>query len=141
MPQKLETVIKHVENIPNEVNRQLIIDYHTYLIARDASTAYQKDNIKLIHMYAKFIGESKTLYDITNEETIIAFLDTRRKNKEVDPEQGWTTTWNDYLWGLKMFYRWLYNVKIKGCNQNYYNISNWITPDFVNINKKKTKRL
>ena len=41
-----------------------------------------------------------------------------------------------------MFYRWLYNVKIKGDNhQNYYNISNWNTPDFVNINKKKTKRL
>ena len=104
MPQKLETVLKHVENIPNQVNRQLIKDYHTYLIDRDTSTAYQKDNIKLIHMFAKFIGESKTLHDITNEETIIAFLDTRRKNKEVDPEQRWTTTWNDYLWRLKMFY-------------------------------------
>ena len=92
-------------------------------------------------MFAKFLGESKTLHDIKNQETIIAFLDTRRKNKEEDPEQRWTTTWNDYLWRLKMFYRWLYNVKIKGCNhQNYYNISNWITPDFVNINKKKTKK-
>ena len=41
-----------------------------------------------------------------------------------------------------MFYRWLYNAKIKGDNQqNYYDINNWNTPDFVNINKKKTKRL
>src|SRR5215207_1677154 len=41
-----------------------------------------------------------------------------------------------------MFYRWLSNVKIKGdTHQNYSTISNWITPDFVNINKKKTKRL
>ena len=31
MPQKLETVLKHVANIPNEVNRQLIKDYHAYL--------------------------------------------------------------------------------------------------------------
>ena len=42
-----------------------------------------------------------------------------------------------------MFYRWLYNVKLKGSNnqRNYYNICNWKTPDFVTINKKKTKRL
>ena len=67
-------------------------------------------------MFAKFIGESKTLYDIKDRETIVAFLDTRRKSKEEDPEQKWTTTWNDYLWRLKMFYRWLYNVKLKGDN-------------------------
>jgi len=41
-----------------------------------------------------------------------------------------------------MFYRWLYNAKMKEDNQrNYYDISNWSTPDFVNISKKKTKRL
>jgi hypothetical protein len=142
MPQKLETVLKHVEEIDNDVNRQLIKDYHKYLVSRDTSTIYQKDNVKLIYMFAKFIGESKTLYDIKDHETIVSFLDTRRKSKEEDPEQRWTTTWNDYLWRLKMFYRWLYNIKIKGDNhQNYHNISNWITPDFVNINKKKTKRL
>jgi len=55
MPQKLETVPKHIEEISNEVNRQLILDYHKYLISRDTSTTYQKDNIKLIHMFAKFI--------------------------------------------------------------------------------------
>ena len=82
------------------------------------------------------------MYDIKDKVTIVAFLDTRIKNKEEDPEQRWTTTWNDYLWRLKMFYRWLSNVKIKGdTHQNYSTISNWITPDFVNINKKKTKRL
>ena len=64
MPQKLETVLKHVEKIDNNVNRQLIKDYHKYLASRDTSTNYQKDNIKLIHMFAKFIGEFKTLYDI-----------------------------------------------------------------------------
>src|SRR5215207_6428862 len=142
MPQKLETVLKHVEEIGNNVNRQLIKDYHRYLVFRDTSTNYQKDNIKLIHMFAKFIGESKTLHDIKDQETIVAFLDPRRKNKEEDPEQRWTTTWNDYLWRLKMFYRWLYNDKMKGDNhQEYDNISNWITPDVVNIDKKKTKRL
>jgi integrase/recombinase XerD len=142
MPQKLETVLKHLEEIGNNVNRELIKDYYRYLVSRDTSTNYQKDNIKLIHMFAKFIGDFKTLYEIKDQGTIVAFLDTRRKNKEEDPEQRWTTTWNDYLWRLKMFYRWLYNSKMKGDNhQEYDNISNWITPDVVNINKKKTKRL
>jgi integrase len=142
MPQKLETVLKHVEEISNDINRQLIKDDHRYLITRDTSTNYQKDNVKLTYMFAKFIGESKTFYDVKDSETIVAFLDTRRKSKEEDPEQKWITTWNDYLWRIKMFYRWLYNVKLKGEDQrNYYDINNWMTPNFVNINKKKTKKL
>ena len=45
MPQKLETVLKHVEEIDNDVNRQLIKDYHKYLIARDISPNYKKDSL------------------------------------------------------------------------------------------------
>ena len=58
MPQKLETVLKHVEEISNDVNRQLIHEYHKYLVSRDTSTNYQKDNINLIYMFAIFLGES-----------------------------------------------------------------------------------
>ena len=54
MPQKLETVLKHEEEISNDVNRQLIYEYHKYLVSRDTSTIYQKDNVKLIYMFAKF---------------------------------------------------------------------------------------
>ena len=56
MPQKLETVLKKAEEISNDANRQLIKEYHRYLIIRDTGTNYQKDNIKLIYMFAKFIG-------------------------------------------------------------------------------------
>jgi len=77
MPEKLETVLKHVEEIRNDVNRQLIKDYHKYLISRDTGTNYQKDNVKLIYMFTKFIGESKTFYDVKDSETIVAFLDIR----------------------------------------------------------------
>ncbi|MGI9012411.1 MAG: hypothetical protein ACR2F1_14665 [Nitrososphaeraceae archaeon] len=86
MPQKLETVLKHVEEISNDVNKQYIKDYHRYLIARDTSTIYQKDNIKLIQMFAKFL-ESKTFKDVKDNETIMAFLDIKRKSKEEDQEQ------------------------------------------------------
>jgi hypothetical protein len=54
MPQKVETVLKHEEEINNNINRQLIKDYHRYRIARDTGTNYQKDNVKYIHMFANF---------------------------------------------------------------------------------------
>ena len=53
-------------------------------------------------MFANFLGESKTFNEVNDTETIVIFLDTKRKNKE-DPEQKWITTWNDYLWRLKKF--------------------------------------
>lgn len=50
MPQKLEIVMKKIEEISNNTNRQIIYDYHDYLVARDTSTNCQKDNVKLVHM-------------------------------------------------------------------------------------------
>jgi hypothetical protein len=88
MPQKLETVLKHVEEISNDVNRQIIYDYYKYLVSRDTSTKYQKDNIKLVHMFSKFLGESKTFTDVQDSETILAFLDTRRKSKKTQNKNG-----------------------------------------------------
>ena len=82
MPQKLETVLKHVEEISNNVNRQLIYEYHKYLVSRDTSTNYQKDNVKLTYMFAKFLVESKTFIDVKDSKTIIAFLDNRKKDSE-----------------------------------------------------------
>ena len=47
MPQKLETVLKHVEEISNDLNRQLIKDYHKYLIGQ---------KVILLFMIALIIG-------------------------------------------------------------------------------------
>ena len=38
-----------------------------------------------------------TLYEITKKEQIIAFLDTKIKSNDKDPDKRWITTWNDYL--------------------------------------------
>jgi hypothetical protein len=78
---KLETVLKHVEEISNDVNRQLIYEYHKYLVSRDTSPNYLKDNIKLIYMFAKYLGESKTFNDVKDNETIVAFLDIKNKQR------------------------------------------------------------
>ena len=40
-------------------------------------------------MFVKFIGESKTLHNIRDNEIIVAFLNTKIKSKEEDPEEKW----------------------------------------------------
>ena len=50
-----------------------------------------------------------TLYEITKKEKIIAFLDTKIKSNDKDPDRRWITTWNDYLGRIKFFVQWLHN--------------------------------
>jgi len=85
MPQKLETVLKNVDELGNDVNRKLIHEYHRYLISRDTGTNYQKDNVKLVHMFAKFLGQYKTFNDIRDSQTIVESEDIvyRESNKIV----------------------------------------------------------
>jgi integrase len=69
-------------------------------------------------------------------------LDTKIKNNDVDPEKKWITTWNDYLWRIKYFFRWFHNHKlVKERAEEPSNTSDWITPSFVSIKKKRTKRI
>lgn len=51
-------------------------------------------------------------------------------------EKKHLTTRNDYLLKLGTFYRWLYNCQDEGKGQEY-----WITPEFMKINKKQSKRI
>jgi hypothetical protein len=39
-------------------------------------------------MVAKLLGESKTFNDVKNRETIISFLDTRKKAKKIQNKNG-----------------------------------------------------
>ena len=128
MPAKLTTTIKNIDiKVTNQTNRQIINDFYEYLQNRDTSENYQNGLLKVLIRYAEHLGNHTTFYQIQEKEQILDFLDLKRKIDKDDPDKKWITTWNDYLWRLKMFYRWLYNVKIKENNhQNYYNISNWI---------------
>jgi integrase/recombinase XerD len=76
---------------------------------------------------------------------VTKFLDTKIKSNSDDLEQRSITTWNDYLVRIKHFFRWLHNYKIKPNRQTEEDLSassiDWITPRFVNIKRKRTKRL
>ena len=135
MPQKLETILNKIPNIKNLINRQLILDFHKFLVSRDTSINYQKDNINVLVRYAEFLPDNLDFYQINIKDPIISFLDSKRKDKEEDPDQKWITTWNDYLWRLKYFFRWLHN------SRSNPNPEEWETPKFADIKKKKTKRL
>jgi integrase/recombinase XerD len=138
---RLENVLKQIGYVENKINKDLINEFSEYLILKDASANYQRNCIKVMLMFAEFIKEQKNLNltQIDSSEDILQFLDSRKRNREQDPDQKWITTWNDYLWRIKIFYRWYYNTKIL---KNYvFDSHNWITPDFINIPKKRTKRL
>ncbi|MGB6593504.1 MAG: hypothetical protein WBE68_18535 [Candidatus Nitrosopolaris sp.] len=98
------------------------------------SDSYQNGNLKIMIYFAKFLGSQISLYEIHKRERIIAFLDTRIKATENDPDKRWIRTWNDYLQRIKYFIRWLYNEKeIQAKGLEPIPTSDWTTPRFCQI--------
>ncbi|MDN5845168.1 MAG: hypothetical protein L0H53_02710 [Candidatus Nitrosocosmicus sp.] len=141
MPAKLVTTIKNIEiKVENEVNRQLIREFYEYLTSIDTSENYQNGLIKVLIRFAEHIGENTTFYQVQDKEKILEFLNLKKKNEIEDPDKKWITTWNDYLWRIKYFYRWLANTAKGGKEIDVKSHDNWNTPSFINIKMKRTKR-
>jgi integrase/recombinase XerD len=122
----------------------LITEFHKYMETSGASERHQNNSLKMVIAFALFIGKDATFDSIKSKEQICSFLDTKIKNQEQDPDKRWITTWNYYLVHLKRFFRWLHNHHNHKCrNEQDDDIleSEWITPPFINIKKRKTKRL
>lgn len=149
MPVKLSTTIKNIQTIPNENNRKLVTEFYEFMRSSGTSDKYQNNNLKTIIAFGKSLDPSESFYSISKRDQIIAFLDTKIKNLQTDPDKRWITTWNDYLSRIKYFFRWLYNTKnvngfLETDHDNKYEyipIKEWKTPSFLIIDKKKTKRL
>jgi integrase/recombinase XerD len=151
MPTKLSTTIKQITTaVSNPVNSSLINDFYQYMKSNGSSERHQNNNLKAIIAFGKFIGPKVTFYDLKRREDIIAFLNTKIKHQEQDPDKKWITTWNHYLVHIKHFFRWLYNShnkpEEKGASdahddQPVLSSSDWETPPLARIKKKKTKRL
>ena len=139
---KLSTTLGHINSIPNPVNAKVVKQFYEYLKHIGTSENYQNQNIKQIIVFAKFLGTRMVFSEVNKKEEIISFLDTKIKDSDTDPDKRWITTWNDYLWRIKYFFRWFHNYKLieeKGDEPS--NASDWITPSFVSIKKKRTKRV
>jgi integrase/recombinase XerD len=127
-----------IASIPNEVNADIISEYHQYMRENGASEHHQNNALKAIIGYAKFLGEKTTFYDVKTIEQITGYLDTKMKSAEQDPDKKWITTWNDNLHRIKHLFRCLCN---QGGEQAAVAAPNWETPAFAKIKEKKTKRL
>jgi integrase/recombinase XerD len=138
MPVKLTTTIKKIASIPNSINSTLLSEFCQYMKSNGASESHQNNNLKALISFAHFLG-SVTFSDIKRSEMVISFLDTKIKSFEEDPDKKCIITWNDYLGRIKYFMRWLYNYR--GNNDAPIHQSDWITPAFVRIKEKKTRRL
>jgi integrase/recombinase XerD len=121
-------------------------EFYQYMKNNGASESHTNNNLKTNMAFAKFLCPDVTFYDVQRKEVITAFLDTKIKSVEEDPDRKWITTWNDYLNDIKYFFRWLHNNKIENGHKEKEQIalsssSDWETPPFARIKKKKTKRI
>ena len=140
MPAKLTTTINKIQTVPNPTNAEIISEFYAYMKRCDVSENHQNNCLKAVIAYAKFLGADITFSNVKSKEQITAFLDTKEKNLEQDPDKRWITTWNHYLHRVKLFLRWLYNCRGKEANSESELTSEWETPAFVKIKAKKTKR-
>jgi len=142
MPVKLETSIKNIQSLDNPNNAKLIHDFYLYLRFVNTSESYQNQNIKALINMAKYFGNNLEFIQISKKEVILSFLDSKIKSKEEDPDGKWMRTWNDYLQRIKYFFRWLYNEKLRQeRNEESIDPSDWVTPPFLKIKEKKSKRI
>jgi integrase len=139
MTAKLSTTVGNIQTMPNRKNAELILQFLEFMRRNGTSERYQNNNLKAMISYCKFLGNSVSLDEVNCRNQIISFLDTKIKGIESDPDKRWITTWNDYLGRIKFFFRWLYNFN--DTQDGDVEFSNWETPDFVKIKKKKTKRI
>jgi len=123
LPVKLTTTITHISSVPNSTNQTLLHEFHLYMKSIGTSDSYQNGNLKIMVYFAKFLGPDASFYEIYKRDQLIAFLDTRIKDAEIDPDKRWIRTWNDYLQRIKYFFRWLHNQKEredKGSVSHYF---------------------
>ena len=106
MPAKLSTIVKRVQTLKYGENRKLLLEFHEYMKQAGTSERHQGNELLAMFYYAQFIGDTP-LMAINKRQQITAFLDTKKKPKEIDPDEEWITTWNDYLGTLKHSSRWL----------------------------------
>jgi hypothetical protein len=67
MPIRLDTVLRKVEQMTNNVNSGLLEDFYQHMKDNGTSENYQKGNLKAMIHFAEHIGPAKSFYDINHE--------------------------------------------------------------------------
>ncbi len=121
------------------------MELYQFMKENGLSESHMNNTLKTNMAFAKFLEiQNISFPDVRTKDQITSFLDTKVKTPEEDPDKKWITTWNDYLGDIKYFYRWLHNWKLaqeKSDVQDMQSQTEWETPAFARIKKKKTKRV
>ena len=86
MPMKLTTTIGKVQTIPNSKNVEIVNNFLDYMRKSGSSEHHQNNNLKVVIAFANFLGKDSSFYDIKRKEQVFAFLDTKIKSNEEDPD-------------------------------------------------------
>ena len=140
MPSSLASVKEWVKSVPNERNRSIVEKFVSFMETTDTSENYRRGNLIVIIFFARFLG-NRNISEVKGKVDIIDFLDTRKKEVDIDPDKRWIRTWNDYLQRIKYFMRWFYNGSPASVAASSQALCDWQTPDFVCIKSKKTNRV
>lgn len=139
---KISTLLDKLQSLPNKQNMSTIMDFYNYMQEQGSSENHKINNLKVVIGFAKYLGD-KSFLDINRKEQILSYLNGKVKDPQLDPDKRWITTWNHYLNRTKLFYRWLYNFHLR-CQLQVSSDeerNDWITPDFVKIKQKLSKRI
>ena len=71
----------------------------------DTSESHTNNSLKTNTAFVQFLGPDVTFYDVKRKEQITAFLDTKIKSLDEDPDRKSITTLIDYLNDIKYFFR------------------------------------
>jgi len=126
LPTRLKDTLEKVRKLDNKSNSDFLIEFYEYLKTVRISERYQSDILKVLVKFSEFIDDNLT--SVRKKEQVLAFLNTKIKKREEDPDERWITIWNDYLWRIKYFYRWFHNIK-KNEDKEYFilsDISSWV---------------
>jgi integrase/recombinase XerD len=132
MPTKLSTTLNKILLMPNRTNSELINEFRHHMHSKNCSERHQNNTLQAIIGFANYLDPNVTFYQLERKEQVLAFLDTKIKSIDVDPDEKWITTWNHYLGRIKLFFRWLAN------KNGTDNEADWLTPQFAQIKEKKT---
>jgi hypothetical protein len=126
----------------NRVNSDLLKDFYQHTKDNSTSQKLSERNLMAMAHFVKHIGATTSSYDVDHKQ-VIRFLDRKIKTEQIDSDKKSITTWNDYLWRLKLCFRRLYNKKIREINGQEAKSEDERKTSLIlgKIKKKKTKCL
>ena len=83
---KLATTLNKISFVPNSTNSAIIKDFYEYMKDNGTSENYQNQNLKTMIVFANFLGQDTNFFEIKSRQQIIAFLDTRIRDVDIDPD-------------------------------------------------------